>query len=223
MNKSLLFFIFLLLAFTSCSRKEAEKVEPEKKIDTMAVMITQIQKCSRLYAAEYHMRKIITHEDQKKISGSIMKQDFSVNLPIGTRKVAIPIDATLKAYIDFSKFSDNNLRKNGDKVEVILPDPQIMMTATKVDHKGVRQYVPLTRGNFSDEELTQYSTQGRTAIINDIPSLGLMETSREHAARTIIPILKGMGFKEENIKVTFRKQMTIDDIRQFITKGEPNG
>ena len=132
-------------------------MEPEKKIDTMAVMITQIQKCSRLYAAEYHVRKIITHEDQKKISGSIMKQDFSVNLPIGTRKVAIPIDATLKAYIDFSKFSDNNLRKNGDKVEVILPDPprQLQRRGTHtVFHPGPNRHhqrysITWTYGDFT--------------------------------------------------------------------------
>lgn len=222
MNKSLLYIILLIGVFTACSHKD--KIPEAAAIDTTHVMIMQIQKCSRLYAAEYHVRKIITHEDQKKISGSFMKKDFSLNLPVGTRKVAIPIDATLKSYIDLSRITETNIHRQGDKVEVVLPDPQIVMTATTVDHKGVRQYVPLTRGNFTDEELTGYENQGRNAIVADIPKLGLMETSRQSAARTIFPIIEAMGYKEENITITFRKNLTVDDIRQFITKGvESNG
>ena len=42
------------------------------------------------------------------------------------RKVAIPMDATLKAYVDFSGFSAKNVNRQGDKIEIILPDPKVM-------------------------------------------------------------------------------------------------
>ncbi len=223
MKKLLLYIFFMAIAITSCSHKET-KSEPEVAVDTTREMVLQIQKCSRLYAAEYHVRKIVMHEDQKQIKGSFMKKDFNINLPVGTRKVAIPIDATLKAYVDFSKFSEKNIKRNGDKVEVILPDPQIVISSTKIDHNGVKQYIPLTRGRFEDAELTQYAQQGRAAIESEVPKLGLMETSQSCAARTIIPIIVAMGYKEENITVTFRKGISVDDIRRFIMKGvEGNG
>ena len=100
-----------------------------------------------------------------KLSGSIMKKDFSVNLPLGERRIAIPMDATLKAYIDMSTFSEKNIQKDGKKLIVTLPDPKIVLTSTKIDHKGVKEYVALTRRNFTDAELTSYEAQGRKQIL----------------------------------------------------------
>lgn len=65
----------------------------------------QIQKCNRLYTAEAHVHKIITHDDQLNLKGSLFKKDFNIHVPGSNRKVAIPMDATLKAYVDFSGFS----------------------------------------------------------------------------------------------------------------------
>lgn len=184
----------------------------ETTIDTIPMMIQQIQRCSKLYAAEYNVRKIITHDDQLTISGSVIHQDFNIDLPLGKRKVAIPIEATLKAYVDFSGFTKNNVLKKGDKVELVLPDPQVAMTSTRIRHDEVKRYVALTRRNFSDEELTLYERQGWQAIINDIPKMNIIETARENAARNIIPIVKQMGFDEKNITITFRKDFSIKEL-----------
>ena len=70
----------------------------------------------------------------------------------------------------------------------------------------------LVRSNFSDKELVNYEQQGRMAIINSIPSMGIIDIAREGAAHALIPMIKQMGFKEENIKITFRKEFTTDDL-----------
>ena len=46
-----------------------------------------------------------------------------------------------------------------------------------------------------------------------------MEQARLSAANTLIPMLKNMGFKEENIKISFRKKFTIQDLKEFISNG----
>ena len=46
-----------------------------------------------------------------------------------------------------------------------------------------------------------------------------MEQARLSAANTLIPMLKDMGFKEENIKISFRKKFTIHDLKEFISNG----
>lgn len=201
-------------AFNSCSHKQQEaKVNV---IDTIPALVPQIQKCNRLYTAEAHVHKIITHDDQLNLKGSFLKKDFNIHVPGSNRKVAIPMDATIKAYIDFQGFSAKNVSHKGDKIEIILPDPKMILTSSKIDHKAVKQYVSLTRSNFSDAELSQLEQQGRQSIVRDIPNLDLTEQARLSAANTLIPMLKNMGFKEENIKISFRKKFTLDDIKNFL-------
>ncbi|EFA98392.1 hypothetical protein HMPREF9019_2168 [Hoylesella timonensis CRIS 5C-B1] len=182
------------------------------------MMVMQIQKCSKLYTAEYKVHKIITHDDKMKLNGSFMKKDFSINLPLGSRKIAIPMDATLKAYIDFADFNEDNVKRQGDKIEIILPDLHITLTSTRINHDEIKQYVALTRSRFSDEELSSYERQGREAIIKDIPSMGMMDMARESAARTLIPMIEQMGFEESNITISFRKHYTLNDIKSLLDK-----
>lgn len=210
----ILFSIFMLCC--SCSRHKTE--QKTVTIDTIPMMVMQIQKCSKLYTAEYKVHKIITHDDKMKLNGSFMKKDFSINLPLGSRKIAIPMDATLKAYIDFADFNEDNVKRQGDKIEIILPDPHVTLTSTRINHDEIKQYVALTRSRFSDEELSSYERQGREAIIKDIPSMGMMDMARESAARTLIPMIEQMGFEESNITISFRKHYTLNDIKSLLDK-----
>ena len=208
----------MILVFSACSQKQPTE-EKANVIDTIPVMVMQIQKCSRLYTAEAHVHKIITHDDQLNLKGSFMKKDFNIHIPGSNRKVAIPMDATIKAYVDFEGFSQKNISRKGDKIEIILPDPKLVLTNSKIDHKAVKQYVSLTRSNFTDAELTKLEQQGRQSIINDIPNIDLMEQAQFSAANTLIPMLIDMGFKEENIKISFRKKFTLQDLKGFISNG----
>ena len=150
------------------------------------------------------------------LKGSFLKKEFNIHVPGSNRKVAIPMNATIKAYIDFQGFSAKNISRKGNKIEIILPDPKMILTSSKIDHKEVKQYISITRSNFTDAELAQLEQQGRQSIIRDIPNLDLVEQARLSAANTIIPMLKNMGFKEENIKISFRKKFTFDDIKNFL-------
>lgn len=217
MKKVFLFIIMILtISLTSCSHKKTE--EKVEVIDTIPVMVMQIQKCNRLYTAEAHIHKIVTHDDQIKLKGSFLKKTFNFELPGSNRKVAIPMDATIKAYIDFKDFSSKNINRKGEKIEITLPDPKVMLTSSKIDHEDVKQYVSLTRHNFSDAELSQYEQQGREGIIKDIPNMDILETARQSAANTLIPMLMDMGFQEGNIKITFRKKFTFNDLKTILDK-----
>ena len=99
---------------------------------------------------------------------------------------------------------------------MILPDPKVMMTQTKVINEEIKKNVPLLRSDFTDEELTNYEAQGRNDIIAAIPQMNIIPTAQEGAAKVMIPLLEQLGFKQENIKVTFRKDFTFDEIKRFI-------
>ena len=152
------------------------------------------------------VHKIVTHDDALRLKGSLLKKQFDIKLPMADRKIAIPIDAKLKAYIDFSDFSEKNIERDGKKITIVLPDPQVSMTSSKIDQKNVRQYVALTRSDFSDAELADYQQQGRKAIIESIPKMGILESAQRNAAKVLVPMLKELGYAEEDITIAFRKQ-----------------
>lgn len=204
MIKSLSHLTLLLLAILlSGSCKHGGSDGSGASIDTIPMMVQQIKECSRLYTAEYKVHKIITHSDTSKISATVLGQKLNLNLPGGRRKVAIPIDAVLKAYIDFSNFSEDNVRSEGGKIYIDLPNPHVVITSSKIDHEGIKKYVSIIRSDFSDEELALYEKQGRQDIINDIPNLGILNTARRSAASQLLPLISMLGIPQENIVITF--------------------
>ena len=184
--------------------------------DSVPMLIMQIQKCARLYTAEYHVHKIVTHDDVLRLKGSILQRSFNIPLPLGDRKIAIPMDAKLKAYIDLSTFSEKNIERHGKTINLILPDPQVVMTSSKIDQKNIKEYVALARAHFSDAEMTSYEQQGRAAIIQSIPELGILETAQANTAKVLVPILTEMGYREEDITISFRKHYNAGDMIQLL-------
>ncbi|MBR1388858.1 MAG: DUF4230 domain-containing protein [Prevotella sp.] len=206
------------MAMTGCHSGDGRQADETQSqaVDTLPMLIMQVQKCARLYTTEVKVHKIVTHDDVVRLRGSVLKQDFNVKVPLGDRKIAIPMDATLKAYIDFSQFSEKNVERSGEKITIVLPDPKVALTSSKIDQKSVREFVALSRAHFSDAEMSAYEQQGREAIIGSIPSLGIIETAKANAARVLVPMLVEAGYREEDITIAFRKEFTLNDIRKLI-------
>lgn len=207
----------------SCGKKQPKTPEPVKpteqveRIDTTATLVMQIQKCSRLYTTEYQVHKIVTHDDDIKLKGKLFSKNYNITLPLGQRKVAIPMEATLKAYVDFAEFSADNVRRDSTHIELILPDPRIVLTSSRIDHNEIKEYVALMRSNFSEEELQSYEMQGREVIIHDIANSDITERARQSAANAIVPILRQLGYKPQNITISFRKKFTPADVEGIIS------
>ena len=180
-------------------------------------MITQLQACSRLYTTEYQIRTIVTHSDTTQFRGRGLLDGLRVGVPLSSRHIAIPIDATVKGYVDMADLTERNIRQEGNRLTVILPDPRVELTATKVDHKQTRQIVRFLGRNFTDAERSSFERQGRDSIIASLPQSGIIENARASAARILVPLLTQMGYKEEDITITFRKEFTGDDLRHMIT------
>lgn len=205
-----IFIAFLALSAVSCGNRQTSATKPaEPQIDTIPTLVMQVQRQSRLYTTEYHIHKVITHDDQLALKGKLLSHDYNVALPFGKRKIAIPVDATAKAYIDFAGFSEKNVRRDSSHIEIILPDPRIVLSATRVNHDDIREYVALTRSRFTDEELASYEQQGRKAIIADLGKTDILETARASAANVLVPMLQQLGFRPENITITFRRDLNV--------------
>ena len=199
----------LTLLTTSCGRSDATEAEEVSAIDSIPLLVTQIQRCSRLYTTEYRIHKLVTCESNRQISGF----GFSFGLDVfGDRKIIIPIDATLKGYIDMSQIRAQHIDRQGDRISITLPDPEVMMTSTRIDHENIKEFVTGFRDDFTDSEMSAFEKQGRKAIIAEIPELGIERTARENAVRILVPMIAQMGFSEQNITINFRRDYTPHDL-----------
>ena len=207
------FILVAALALAGCSGKQTAEV-PAEEPEEVSVALA-LSKQSRLYTAEYIVHKIVTHEDLKQLKGCLFGIDFKQRLSIGDRKIAIPIDVTLQAYIDFSLISEGNIERQGDVLHITLPDPKIVVTSSKVDNRGIKTHVSFFRSNFKDAELTDFTRQGGASVVRTVPQMGIIESARQNAASLLIPLLVDMGYREENIVITFRKDFEERDLRDI--------
>ena len=218
--KKLPIVVLLGLLALACSCGSDGREASEMPSEDTIPMITQLQACSRLYTTEYQIRTIVTHSDTTQFRGRGLLDGLRVGVPLSSRHIAIPIDATVKGYVDMADLTERNIRQEGNRLTVILPDPRVELTATKVDHKQTRQFVRFLGRNFTDAERSSFERQGRDSIIASLPQSGIIENARASAARILVPLLTQMGYKEEDITITFRKEFTGDDLRRNFTDAE---
>lgn len=187
-------------------------------IDTTAHIVLQISHCARLYSTEFRIHKIVTHSDDPTLEGHLLGIPIKMNTRIGDRKIAIPIDVTLKGYVDFSDFNANNVERTDSNIIITLPNPGIIATTSQVDHRNTRQFIDLTRSRYSDEEITNLTHQGAEHILSHISQYGIIEQTRISAAHTLVPILQRMGYKEEQIEIRFGKKFNDRELLKIIKK-----
>ena len=180
--------------------------ENNSATDNIPMLIRDIRKCSKLYTSEYNIRKIVTYSDEPRLKGKILGHEVDMKMPVGDRKIAIPMNVTLKGYIDFSDFSEKNVRREGKRIVVTLPQPQVAVTASKIDQAGVKEYVSIMRSRFSDEEMAEFEKQGRQAVVNSIPRLDINETTCVNAAKILIPMIVKMGYDEKMITIELKNE-----------------
>lgn len=199
--KTLILYLIALVSICSC-QKQPLTAESLQQADN-ANLILRISQEHRLHTAEYQIRKIVTHQDLLSWKGSLLGHNFKYDVPFGERKIAIPIDITLSAYIDFSTFTADHVRRSGSSIHITLPTPRIVVTSSRVDHKGVRQYAGLVRSEHTDEEITTLTRQCVLSILEQAAQTGILETARSGAEAALLPMLSGLGYAREDIRISF--------------------
>ena len=202
------FILLIALLCMACAddKKNGNDAAENAATDDIPMLVRDIRKYSKLYTSEYNIRKIVTYSDEPRLKGKILGHEVDMKMPVGDRKIAIPMNVTLKGYIDFSDFSEKNVRREGRRIIVTLPQPQVAVTASKIDQAGVKEYVSMMRSRFSDAEMAEFEKQGRQAVVNSIPRLDIKETAAVNAAKILIPMIVKMGYDEKVITIEMRNE-----------------
>lgn len=184
MRKLLLLSTLTLLA--SCSmltRKASLQEKMNEKVQELAEM-------AELGTTEYTVTKIVKASD--------------VNwYKVGDRKILFSCKATLKAGIDLSGFSAQNVIIDEEKksIKVKLPKAKLLsLNMPAEEAKLAYQKVALTRSEFSAEERSNLLKQGEESILESVPSLGILEEAEKNASSFFKTMLKQTGFNTITIE-----------------------
>lgn len=212
-SASLLLLLVVLLSLCGCKEKTGTPVPVPTDSVTVrkpdkAQLVMEVARTSRLYTTEYQVHKIVTHSDNPTLEGQVLGMPFKMKTRWGDRKVAIPITVTLKAYVDFSQFSADQVKRTPDgHLEIILPDPTVIQTASRVDHSGTRQYIDATRSRYTDAEISDFARQGADSILSHSMQLDIVDQAERSAAQTLFPMLRRMGYKDGQVTISFRREV----------------
>lgn len=185
MKKSILLTVIGMTLLSSC----AKQVSLKDKMDTKAQELTEM---AELGTVEYTITKIVKAEDIAWYK-------------IGDRKILFSCKAVLKAGIDLSEFSRQNVEINEEtkSIKVTLPPAKLLsLNMPPEETKLAYQKVSILRDDFSAEERTKLLKQGEEAIIADVPKLGILKESEKNASDFFKAMLSQMGFS--TIKIEFK-------------------
>lgn len=214
-----------LVFLAACSGKDEAQASVATEVvvrDSIGELVSRVRATDRLYTSEYLVHKLVSYDDVLRLRGSLLGKKYDVRLPQGDRKVLIPVDAVIKGYIDFDGFSKDNVKVDSGRVTVILPDPAVELTSTKIDHHNIKEFVSLTRKSFTQAELSELERQGRAVIVASIPQMGIVDDARRSAYDVIAPMLVAMGYSPDNITIEFRTRFTPEDYANTIIRLDTN-
>ena len=195
---------------SGCSRSTEQEAEAAtdstaERVDSTHLLVMTVRGCSRLYLTEMHIRKLVTFTDEPSVRGTVLGMPVDVPTRWGKRRIAIPLDVTLKAYVDMAAFDEGNVERTDSTLTLTLPDIHITSTASKIDNAGIRQYVDFARTRYTDAEITQFAKQGEQSILSHLSQYGLEQEAQRSAARQLLPLLQGLGYEDGRVNVRFRK------------------
>lgn len=168
---------FTILLLTGCSE------------DNMKEKVRALAQSSELSTVEYSITKVVKANDESSYT-------------IGDRKILFSCKAIVKAGIDLSKLTDDDIKLNQEKKEAIitLPVPQVLSFNMPLeDAKLVYEKVGALRFDFTAEERNKLLIQGEENIRTDLERLGILKDAAENTKMFFTTLLQQFGYKEVEI------------------------
>ena len=121
-----------------------------------------------------------------------------------------------KAYIDFSNFSDRNItHDDGTNIKLVLPDPLIELTSSKVEHDAIRRNEELLAESLPEADADKLSKQAMDDIWATLDYSSIVERAKQDAIDKIAPLFYHLGYN--SVTMDFASEQSIlDNITQFL-------
>lgn len=158
---------------------------------SLETRMQQLSESADFGAVEYTVKKVVKANDV----GEWYK--------VGDRKILFSTTAYLKAGIDLSALSMDNvdMQKSTKSIIVTLPHAKLLSINMPAEETVlVYDQVSFFRSSFTAEERNALLKQGEEDIVADITNLGILEDAENNASDFFTAMLYQLGFENVTIK-----------------------
>lgn len=150
------------------------------------IELQTLKDLSELATVEYDVKKIIRFKDESWWTGR--------------RAILIETSAILKAGIDLSELTSQDIKQEGDAITIYLPRPKLISLNMKPrDMKEIYNEAGIFRQNFSAAEKEIFLTQGQRDIMAKLDEIGIIGKAAVYSKLLLETWLKILGFREITI------------------------
>jgi hypothetical protein len=162
-------------------------VEEPTRTTISPVVVEGIQELDRLATVRWTESVVITRE-----SGGTQLEQFLTG-----ERVLLVATGEVEAGVDLAEMDEDDVRVDGDRVTVDLPEPQVL--SSSLDEERTRVY-DRDRGLLNlgaDEVLVQEARQdAETEVVSAAEENGILETAERNAEESIRAFVTTLGFEE---------------------------
>lgn len=162
-------------------------VEEPARTTTSPVVVEGIQELDRLATVRWTESVVVTRE-----SGGTRLEQFLTG-----ERVLLVATGEVEAGVDLAEMDEDDVRVDGDRVTIDLPEPQIL--SSSLDEERTRVY-DRDRGLLNlgaDDVLVQEARRDAEAeVVSTAEENGILETAERNAEESIRAFVTTLGFEE---------------------------
>lgn len=170
-------------------RSLIETKPPEPKVETRSVVIQQIRQASELTTAVFTMEAVIPTQQDAAVAGVV----------IGRTKLLYIARGEVRAGVDLSTLTSENVQVVGDTVQLKLPAPKILDKKIDVARSSVYDYNrgPLGLGPDVAPNLQKLAQEEALKKIQLAAcSDGILEKANDRAKLAVTSLIQVSGIKQ---------------------------
>jgi hypothetical protein len=158
---------------------------PKKKVPPY-VGVRTLKDLAELATVEYSITKIVSYKDVAWY---------------GDRKILFEASATVKAGIDLTELSDQDIKLDNDSIVTIsLPAPKILLFNMKPENmREIFNESGILRSDFSNQEKDGLLSQGEKDIRAKVATMDILQRAARNARILVESWLKKMGFSQVHV------------------------
>lgn len=178
--------------FMSRATELFQQPQPTPVVDTRAVILRQVQGASELTTAIFSMEAIVAQSRDRTLGPFV----------IGQTKLLYVAYGQVRAGVDLSQLTPEDVQVISDTVIVRLPPPKILDRKIDVERSYVYDF---ERGLLGPEDPDMQSRAERIAlekITRTACETGILEEANRRAELAVGALLRAAGFREVEIVTT---------------------
>lgn len=182
--KILVWLIPLVAAAFVLANVFGTKKEKGLKISDTPAIVTEIRALSNLTTAVFYNEVVLTQKKSKEVLGN--------TVPYVQDEICLIAKGKVRAGIDLSKITGEDLLARGDTLEFRLPDPEIFeVVVNPSDYE-----IFVEDGKWSHEEVVALESRAADRIRREALKSGILQKAGDSAKNQVRRILETLGFKE---------------------------